>query len=37
MDGLMKVCKRINIKPQVDKFVFGTGRGVIRPRRGTSS
>jgi adenosylhomocysteinase len=29
MDGLMKVCKRINIKPQVDKFVFGSGRGVI--------
>jgi len=29
MDGLMKDCKRINIKPQVDKFVFGSGRGVI--------
>jgi adenosylhomocysteinase len=30
MDGLMKATKRINIKPQVDKFVFeDTGRGVI--------
>jgi adenosylhomocysteinase len=29
MDGVMKVCKRINIKPQVDKFVFASGRGVI--------
>merc|ERR1712087_353937 len=29
MDGLMKVTKRVNIKPQVDKFVFETGNGVI--------
>jgi len=29
MDGLMKKCKRINIKPQVDKFEFPTGKGVI--------
>jgi adenosylhomocysteinase len=30
MEGLLKDCKRINIKPQVDKFVFeSTGRGVI--------
>ena len=29
MDGLMKVTKRINIKPQVDKFVFESGNGVI--------
>jgi adenosylhomocysteinase len=29
MDGLMKVTKRINIKPQVDKFVFENGNGVI--------
>jgi adenosylhomocysteinase len=29
MDGVMKVCKRINIKPQVDKFVFPDGKGVI--------
>ena len=29
MDGLMKVTKRINIKPQVDKFVFEDGHGVI--------
>jgi adenosylhomocysteinase len=30
MDGLMKAAKRINIKPQVDKFVFeNTGKGVI--------
>jgi adenosylhomocysteinase len=29
MDGLLTGCKRINIKPQVDKFVFETGRGVI--------
>lgn len=29
MDGLLKKCERINIKPQVDKFVFPTGRGVI--------
>jgi adenosylhomocysteinase len=29
MDGLMKAAKRINIKPQVDKFVFPSGRGVI--------
>jgi len=29
MDGLMKITKRINIKPQVDKFVFESGKGVI--------
>jgi adenosylhomocysteinase len=29
MDGLMQATKRINIKPQVDKFVFPSGRGVI--------
>merc|ERR1711862_509258 len=29
MDGLMKATKRINIKPQVDKFVFEDGHGVI--------
>jgi adenosylhomocysteinase len=29
MDGLFKDTERINIKPQVDKFVFSTGRGVI--------
>ena len=29
MDGLMKASKRINIKPQVDKFVFESGNAVI--------
>merc|ERR1712232_1509503 len=29
MDGLMKATKRINIKPQFDKFVFEDGHGVI--------
>jgi adenosylhomocysteinase len=29
MDGLMKITKRINIKPQVDKFEFESGKGVI--------
>ena len=29
MEGLMKATKRINIKPQVDKFVFPSGKGVI--------
>jgi len=29
MDGLLKNCKRINIKPQVDKFVFTNGKGII--------
>merc|ERR1711937_438947 len=29
MDGLMKITKRINIKPQVDKFEFNSGNGVI--------
>merc|ERR1712160_110238 len=30
MDGLMAVTKRMNIKPQVDKFTFeDTGRGII--------
>merc|ERR1719231_2047415 len=29
MDGLMKVTKRMNIKPQVDKFIFPNGKGPI--------
>merc|ERR1712071_640663 len=29
MDGLMKITKRMNIKPQVDRFQFEHGRGVI--------
>merc|ERR1712127_1038227 len=29
MDGLMKITKRINIKPQVDRFEFESGKGVI--------
>jgi adenosylhomocysteinase len=29
MDGLMKATKRVNIKPQVDKFVFPNGKGPI--------
>jgi len=29
MDGLMKATKRINIKPQVDRFEFEGGKGVI--------
>merc|ERR1712154_476425 len=29
MDGLMKATKRINIKPQVDRFVFPSGNGII--------
>lgn len=30
MDGILAACERINIKPQVDKFVFpDTGKGVI--------
>jgi len=30
MDGLMKATERMNIKPQVDKFVFpDTGKGII--------
>merc|ERR1711861_101540 len=29
MEGLMKATKRINIKPQVDKFVHGNGKGPI--------
>merc|ERR1740129_1677077 len=29
MAGLESKCKRINIKPQVDKFVFPSGNGVI--------
>jgi len=29
MEGLMKITKRENIKPQVDKFVFEDGHGVI--------
>merc|ERR1711924_423025 len=28
-DGLMKATKRINIKPQVDKFVYSNGKGPI--------
>jgi len=29
MAGLMKITKRVNIKPQVDRFVFDDGHGVI--------
>jgi len=29
MDGLMKITERVNIKPQVDKFVFADGHGII--------
>jgi adenosylhomocysteinase len=29
MEGLMAATTRINIKPQVDKFVFPTGNGII--------
>lgn len=29
MAGLMKITKRVNIKPQVDRFVFADGHGVI--------
>merc|ERR1711966_87361 len=29
MDGLMKASKRMNIKPQVDKFEFSEGKGII--------
>merc|ERR1711935_496688 len=29
MDGLMEGTKRMNIKPQVDKFTFPSGNGVI--------
>merc|ERR1711871_7812 len=29
MEGLMKATKRENIKPQVDKFVFPDGHGII--------
>merc|ERR1719231_2166498 len=29
MEGLMAATKRVNIKPQVDKFVFPDGKGVI--------
>ena len=29
MDGLMGATTRVNIKPQVDKFVFPNGKGVI--------
>merc|ERR1712232_194691 len=29
MDGLMKATKRINIKPQVDKYVFEDGHAII--------
>merc|ERR1712008_613075 len=33
MDGLMKITKRINIKPQVDRFVFGKGIIVLAEGR----
>ena len=29
MDGIMKVTTRVNIKPQVDKFLFANGKGPI--------
>merc|ERR1712154_675160 len=29
MDGIMAQCKRVNIKPQVDKFIFPKGNGII--------
>jgi len=29
MDGILAICKRINIKPQVDRFVFPDGKGII--------
>jgi len=29
MDGIMKQAKRVNIKPQVDRFIFPNGNGVI--------
>jgi len=29
MAGLMKISKRVNIKPQVDRFVFADGHGII--------
>jgi adenosylhomocysteinase len=29
LDGLMKATTRMNIKPQVDRFVFPSGRGII--------
>merc|ERR1719424_2182892 len=29
MDGLMKITKRDNIKPQVDKFIFQDGKAII--------
>merc|ERR1712087_511336 len=29
MAGLEKITKRINIKPQVDRFVFPEGKGII--------
>merc|ERR1712176_1713518 len=29
MAGMMKVTKRVNIKPQVDKFVYANGKGPI--------
>ena len=34
MDGLMAATTRINIKPQVDKFVYPAGQGVIIPAEG---
>jgi len=29
IDGLTKISKKINIKPQVDRFVFACGKGII--------
>lgn len=29
MDGLIKATTRLNIKPQVDKFIFANGKGPI--------
>jgi len=29
MEGIIKATKRENIKPQVDRFVFPDGKGVI--------
>merc|ERR1712071_401672 len=29
MEGLCQISKKVNIKPQVDRFVFEDGRGII--------
>merc|ERR1712241_1450923 len=29
IDGLCKITKKMNIKPQVDRFVFESGKGII--------